>query len=230
MKVRVNQWKSDSEKEKLETKIKEMKHNTNELKQHFSKILSSATDKFKQSLHEKDAELEAQKRKEISDIVAKHESQIKKLRRGQYYLQTNNKYLKMQLNSIDINYFVNRALKYVRFEKRAALVLDLVMSGDMFGAKGQEGGKEFIQKDVQKTFTAWRLCQAKDTAHQGCLNLQGIAAVHQIEELEEREQGMMPSKSSIWQEGDKILKNVGYSLFQPVQIENDFGEAVLLNV
>ena len=36
---------------------------------------------------------------------------------------------------MDINYFVNPALKYVRFEKRSPLVLDLVMSGDNFWSK-----------------------------------------------------------------------------------------------
>ena len=128
----------------------------------------------------------------------KHQTEIKKLRRKQYYLQQKNKELASKLVNMDINYFINRALKYVRYEKRAALVLDLVMSGKMFGEQGIEGGKEFMRQEFRKTFTAWRLCQAKDTAHQGCLNLQGCEAVRQVEELEKREQGMMPSKSTIW--------------------------------
>ena len=64
-----------------------MEHNTNKLKQDFSEILSSATNKFKQNLHQKEAEFEAQKRKEICNIVAEHQSKIKKLRSKQYYLQ-----------------------------------------------------------------------------------------------------------------------------------------------
>ena len=50
---------------------------------------------------------------------------------------------------------------------------------------------------------------AKDAAHQGCLNLQGIEAVRHVEELEEREQGILPSKSAIWREGDELLRKVG---------------------
>ena len=159
----------------------------------------------------------------------KHQTEIKKLRRKQYHLQQKNKELASKLVNMDINYFINRALKYVRFEKRAALVLDLVMSGKMFGDRGIEGGKEFMRQEVRKTFTAWRLCQAKDTAHQGCLNLQGCEAVRQVEELEKREQGMMPSKSAIWREGDELLREVGYELFLPEHIDSEMGELVKLN-
>ena len=49
-----------------------------------------------------------------------------------------------------------------------------------------------VKKEARKTFTAWRLCMAKDTAHQGCLNLQGLEAVCQVEELEKREEGLIP--------------------------------------
>ena len=62
------------------------------------------------------------------------------------------------------------------FKKRAALVLYLVLSGDPFGDKGIEATKEMVKKEVRKTFTAWRLCMAKETTHQGCLSLQGLEA------------------------------------------------------
>ena len=65
---------------------------------------------------------------------------------------------------------------------------------------------------------------AKDTAHQGCLNLQGLEVVRQVEELEKREEGLIPSKSSIWREGDELLRNVGYPLFKVQRKEAFFGE------
>ena len=68
---------------------------------------------------------------------------------------------------------------------------------------------------------------AKDTAHQGCLNIQGIEAVCKVEDLVEQEEGMLPSKSSIWIEGNELLKEVGYPLFKIVHKDMNFGEVVL---
>ena len=69
---------------------------------------------------------------------------------------------------------------------------------------------------------------AKDTAHQGCLNLQGLEAVRQVEELEKREEGLIPLKSSIWRECDELLRKVGYPLFKMQRKETVFGELVWL--
>ena len=117
----------------------------------------------------------------------------------------------------------------MHFDKRAAVVLDLVVSGDLFGEKGKEATKQFIRHEVRKTFKAWKLCMAKDTAHQGCLNLQGFEAVRHVEELEEREQAMLPSKSEIWREGDKLFRKVGYPLFDIQHRDCEFGEVVTLD-
>ena len=65
------------------------------------------------------------------------------------------------------------------FRKRAALVLEMMMFGEMFGKAGQHTTKDFVTKEVRKVITGWHLCKAQDTAHQGCLNLQGIEAVCQ---------------------------------------------------
>ena len=69
---------------------------------------------------------------------------------------------------------------------------------------------------------------ARETAHQGFLNLQGIEAVRQVENLEDQEEGMLPSKSSIWREGDELLCDVGYPLFDIQHKVTDLGEVVKL--
>ena len=73
------------------------------------------------------------------------------------------------------------------------------------------------------------MCKARDTAHQGCLNLQGIEAVRPVEDLEDKERGMIPSKSAIWQEGDELLMKVGYPLFKIQHKDTDLGEVVQLD-
>ena len=78
-----------------------------------------------------------------------------------------------------------------------ALVLDLVFSGEIFGKAGQEVGKEFAQKEVRKIISAWRLCKTKDTAHQGYLNLQGIEAVQNTEDLDDYKRGIIASKYAV---------------------------------
>ena len=40
---------------------------------------------------------------------------------------------------------------------------------------------------------------------------------------------MMPSKSAIWQEGDGLLKQLGYALFKPKKIVTRLGEYVIFN-
>ena len=67
---------------------------------------------------------------------------------------------------------------------------------------------------------------ARDTAHQGCLNLQGIEAAWQVEKLKDQEEGMLPSKSSIWREGDELPCDVGYPLFDIKHKVTDLGKVV----
>ena len=126
----------------------------------------------------------------------------------------------------NLSTFINKVLKGMHFENRASLVLDLVFTGEMFGEAGKVASKHFVCQQVQKTITAWRLCKAKDTAHQGCLNLQGIEAVCQAEELEKGEEGMIHSKSAIWREGNKLLKKVGYPMFLPTDKDEELGKVL----
>ena len=127
-----------------------------------------------------------------------------------------------------LNFFVNHALKGMHFEKRSALVLEMVFSGEMFDEAGTSVGKDFVTKEVQKEITAWRLCKARDMAHQGCLNLQGIEAVRRSQELEKGEQGFIHSKSAVWREGDELLKKVGYPMFSPTHSEYEYGKVFYL--
>ena len=69
---------------------------------------------------------------------------------------------------------------------------------------------------------------ARDTVHQGCANLMGIEAVWQVEELEDREKGILPSKYSIWREGDELICDVGCPLFDIQHEETDLGKVVKL--
>ena len=69
---------------------------------------------------------------------------------------------------------------------------------------------------------------ARDTAHQRYLNLQGIEAVWQVEELEDQEEGMLPSKSLICREGDELFCDVGYPLFDIQHKVTDLGKVVKL--
>ena len=43
-----------------------------------------------------------------------------------------------KIESKDISFFVNHVLKGMRFEKRAAVVMDLVILSNLFGEKGKE--------------------------------------------------------------------------------------------
>ena len=107
---------------------------------------------------------------------------------------------------------VNNVLKGVRYEKRTEYVLDLIFDGTLFGDVGGEVGEEYARDVMRKSFSAWKLCRAKDTAPQGCLNLQGLGHVRCVEELEKGEQGLFASKSAIWREGNKLLKKLAIPL------------------
>ena len=112
----------------------------------------------------------------------------------------------------DLVEVINGALKGVRYEKRTTIILDLVYNGTLFGKKGKEVGDNYARQVMKKKFPAWKLCKAKDTAPQGCLNLQGLGQVRCVEELEKGEQGLFASKSTIWREGDELLKKVAIPL------------------
>ena len=165
----------------------------------------------------------------IKELVTAQDATVKKLKRRQYYLEQKNKELMKQMSGNNLTFFVNKILKGMHFKERAALVLDMVVSGKMFGDAGKDASKNFVQKEVRKVFTAWRLCRAKDTAHQGCLNLQGLEAVRRTQELEKGEQGFIASKSAIWREGDELLRKVGYPMFKPTHEENEIGEIFTLD-
>ena len=169
--------------------------------------------------------------KEIKELTDAHADQVKKLRRKQYYLNQENKEYTDKVNDGDVSFFMNKCLHRTRSkEKCATFVLNMVVSGEMFGQKGKQAGQKFVRKQCRKTYTAWGLCKAKDTCHQGCLNLQGIEAVRQVEDLEKYERGMLPSKSSVWREGDELLRKVGYPTFKVTHQDNlSLGEVVMLD-
>lgn len=176
------------------------------------------------------SEIESEKEKEISALKEQHKIEMVKLQRSRRYYKDKNEDIMAKMADNDLNFFINHALKGKHFKTRAATVLDLVVSGELFGEEAsKKATTKFVRKEVRKTFTAWRLCMAKDTAHQGCLNLQGIEAVRRVEELEEREQGMIPSKSSVWREGDELLRKVGYPLFKIKHRDTELGEVVELD-
>ena len=115
-------------------------------------------------------------------------------------------------------------MKGIHFEKCATLVLDLVFPGRMFGKAGQKFGKDYARKEVRKIMPSWRLLKTKDTAHQGCLNLQNIEALWKTEDLDNYESGVIVSKYVVWREGNKFLVNVGYPLFTPAHTDHELGE------
>ena len=53
--------------------------------------------------------------------------------------------------------FVNKVLKVMHFERRAALILDMVVLGEFFGKAGKDASIQFVKKEVRKVFTAWHL-------------------------------------------------------------------------
>ena len=182
--------------------------------------------------------LELNKAKEIDtavllarkDAFFESESNIKQLKRKNRYLVEKYNRIVQTYTSGDITQNINELLKGMRYEKRAKLVLELVVFGGMFGKIGNEVGEDYVLSEVRRKFPAWKLCKAKDTAHLGCLNLQGLNAVRSVQELEDRQQGYIASKSAIWREGDELLRKVAYPMLQPTH--NDtcvLGEVVELN-
>ena len=69
-----------------------------------------------------------------------HKEKVNKLRQKQYYLTKKNKELTKKLNSTNLSDFVNEYLKGMHFQNRAALVLDLVYSEEMF----RDAGKKLV--------------------------------------------------------------------------------------
>ena len=89
---------------------------------------------------------------------------------------------------------INDVLRGVCYEKRAHIVLDLVYNGDIFGDTGAEIGEIYAQNVMKKKVPAWKLCKAKDTAPQGCLNLQGLGEIQCVEELKKVNRVCLPQK------------------------------------
>ena len=161
---------------------------------------------------------------EIEKLKSAQEDTVKKLKHRQYYLKKKHDDLIKNMSGGVLTFFVNKVLKGMHFEKRAALVLEMVLSGKMFGEVEKDVTKDFVKNKVRKVFTAWRLCKAKDTAHQGCLNLHGIEAVSRTQDLEKGEQGFITSKSAMWLEGDELLHEVAYPMFMPTHMDDEKGE------
>ena len=82
---------------------------------------------------------------------------------------------------------MNTVLKGVRYEKRTEYVLDLIVDRTLFGDVGGEVGEKYAREVMRKHFRAWKLFRTKDTAPQGCLNLQGLGHARCVEELEKGE-------------------------------------------
>ena len=132
-------------------------------------------------------------------------------------------YIKQKLKSQEIDrtpldknetlvHAINTVLKGVHYHNRTIIVLDLVFNGQLFGETGIAAGQSYAREVMKKKFPAWKLCKAKDTAPQGCLNLQGLGQIRCVEELEKGERGLFASKSSIWREGDELLRKVAMPL------------------
>ena len=98
---------------------------------------------------------------EIDKLKYVQEDTVKKLKCRQYYLKKKYDDLMEKTSGGDLTFFVNKVLKGMHFEKRAALVLEMVVSGEMFGEVGKDVTKYFVKNKVRKLFTAWRLCKDK---------------------------------------------------------------------
>ena len=97
-------------------------------------------------------------------------------------------YLKQKLKAQDINHepldrsqslvsTINTVLKGIHYHNRTNIVLDLFFNGQLFGETRVAAGQSYAREIVKKKFPAWKLCKAKDTAPQGCLNLQGLGEI-----------------------------------------------------
>ena len=85
----------------------------------------------------------------IDNLISTQEETVKKLKRKQYYLQKKNNDLMKELNVNNLTFFVNKILKGMHFGKRAALILDMVVSGELFGEAGKVASSDFVRKEVQ---------------------------------------------------------------------------------
>ena len=74
---------------------------------------------------------------------------MKKLKRKQYYLQKKNTELMKELNANNLTFFVNKILKGMHFGKRAALILDMVVSGELFGEGGRNASRNFMRNELR---------------------------------------------------------------------------------
>ena len=89
--------------------------------------------------------------KEIKKLTDAHADQVKKLRRKQYYLNQKNKEYTDKINDGDVSFFMNKCLHRTRSkEKRATFVLNMVVSGEMFGQKGKQAGQKFVRIQCRK--------------------------------------------------------------------------------
>ena len=77
----------------------------------------------------------------------------------------------------DLVEVIDGALKGIKYENRTTIILDLIYDGTLFGDKGKDMGENYARQVMKKKFPAWKLCKAKDTAPQGCLNLQGLGKI-----------------------------------------------------
>ena len=56
-------------------------------------------------------------------------------------------------------------------------MLDLVFSGEFFGDAGITARQSYAYEVMKRNFPTWKLSKVKDTAHQGCLNLNGLEQI-----------------------------------------------------
>ena len=87
--------------------------------------------------------------KDIEELNEEHKGTVNKLRK-KYYLTKKNKDLTESMSRVNLSVFINKILKGMYFENRASLVLDLVLTGEMFGEAGKVVGKHFVPRQVQK--------------------------------------------------------------------------------
>ena len=80
---------------------------------------------------------------EIRKLADAHNDQVKKLRRKQYYITQKNKNIMKKIDDGDLSFFMNKCLaKQTRSkEKRASLVLDMVVSGEVLAIMGKRPEK-----------------------------------------------------------------------------------------
>ena len=146
-------------------KVKNVELKEKELKSICVNFYNATMELSNQQIHAISNEFESAKNNEIEHLQQTHQSEIKKLKQKQYYLVKKNNDLQSKMENLDISFIINQALKDVKVQQRADIILDMVMNGDMFGEKGMRAGANYIWIEVRKTYPAWKYCQAKDCAH-----------------------------------------------------------------